>query len=66
MTDEVHTSPQKLRVRVCKVCGRLVLESEEFYWGSHCAQCAARSLDAASDDADDDPEPGAWRHPGLE
>ncbi|MDR3718952.1 MAG: hypothetical protein P4K98_09130 [Bryobacteraceae bacterium] len=66
MTDEVHTSPQNLRARVCKVCGRVVPESEAFYWGSHCAQCAARSLDAANDDADADPEPGSWRHPGLE
>lgn len=66
MVDEVHTSAQKLRTRTCIVCGREVPENEEFYWGTHCAECAARSLDAADDDYDGDPEPGSWRHPGLE
>jgi hypothetical protein len=64
--DEVHTSAQKLRTRTCTVCGREVPEYEEFYWGTHCATCAARSLDAADEDCDSDPEPGSWRHPGLE
>jgi len=66
VADEVHTSAQKLRTRICVVCGREVPHQEEFFWGTHCAKCAARSLDAADEDYDGDPEPGSWRHPGLE
>jgi hypothetical protein len=48
------------------VCGRVVPEREELYWGTHCAQCAARSLDAADDESDSEFERPTWRRPGLE
>ncbi len=66
MADEIHTSAQKLRVRTCVVCGREVPEREEFFWGTHCAKCAAQSLDSADDDSDSDFERPTWRRPGLE
>ena len=66
MVDEVHTSTQELRARTCVVCGRIVPEQEAFYWGTHCAQCAARSLDDASDDSENEFERPTWRRPGLE
>lgn len=66
MADEVHTSAQKLRARTCIMCGRVVPEHEEFYWGTHCAQCAALSLDEANQDFESEFERPTWRHPGLE
>ena len=62
MADEVHTSAQKLRARTCILCGRVVSEQEEFYWGTHCAECAARTLDAVSTGRG--PAPGQ-PYPGL-
>jgi hypothetical protein len=66
VADEVHTSAQKLRARTCMVCGRVVPEQEEFFWGTHCAQCAALSLDQADDDIETDFERPTWRRPGFE